>query len=121
MLPRVDIIYSYGGADGSLIKAAQAAGAKGVVVAALGWGNVNPAMYETIKEAAAQGLVVAISTRVYNGRVLPHYGYIGGGKTLKDAGAVFCDNLSPQKARLLLMLGLQTVKDQAGLQALFDK
>lgn len=120
-LPRVDVVYTYGGADGALIKAAVAAGAKGVVVAALGWGNVPPPMYETIKEVCAQGVPVAISTRCYNGRVQPHYGYIGGGKTLQEAGAVFTDNLSPQKARLLLMLGLQTVKDQKGLQALFDK
>jgi L-asparaginase len=116
----VDIVYAYGGADGALIKAAVAAGAKAVVVAALGWGNVNPAMYETIKEVAAKGTVVVISTRVYNGRVLPHYGYIGGGATLKEAGAVFADNLSPQKARLLAMLALQTPKSQAELQAFFD-
>lgn len=121
VLPRVEIVTSYGGADGSLIKAAAAGGAQGIIVAALGWGNVPPPMYEAIKEVVAKGTVVAISTRVWNGRVLPHYGYIGGGKTLKDAGAVFCDNLSPQKARLLLMLAMQTVKDQAGLQAIFDK
>ena len=120
-LPRVDIVYSYGGADGSMIRAASAAGAKGIVVAALGWGNVNPAMYEAIKEAVGQGTVVAISTRVPNGRVLPVYGYIGGGNTLKAAGAVFADNLSPQKARLLLMLAMQTVKSQTELQAFFDK
>jgi L-asparaginase len=120
-LPRVDVIATYGGSDGSLIKAAVAAGAKGIVVAAFGWGNVPPAMYEAIKDVIAQGTVVVISTRVYNGRVLPHYGYIGGGKTLKDVGAVFSDNLSPQKARLLLMLAMQTTKDQAGLQAFFDK
>lgn len=121
VLPRVDIVAAYGGNDGALIKAAVAAGAKGVVVAALGWGNVNPATYETIKEVIAKGTPVAISTRVPNGRVLPHYGYVGGGKTLKDAGAVFCDNLPPQKARLLLMLALQYTAKQAELQAYFDK
>jgi L-asparaginase len=120
-LPKVDIIYSYGGADGGLIKAAAASGAKAIVVAALGWGNVNPAMYEAIKEVVSQGTVVVISTRVPNGRVLPVYGYIGGGNTLKAAGAVFADNLSPQKARLLTMLALQNVKGQAELQAFFDK
>jgi len=146
VLPRVDIVAAYGaprprptvalnhhavpgghfvaasgGNDGALIKAAVAAGAKGIVVAALGWGNVNPATYEVIKETAAKGVVVAISTRVYNGRVLPHYGYIGGGKTLQEAGAVFCDNLSPQKARLLLMLALQYTQKVPEIQAYFDK
>jgi L-asparaginase len=120
-LPRVDIVAAYGGNDDTQVKAAVAAGAKGVVVAALGWGNVNPATYEGIKEAIAKGVVVAIATRVPNGRVLPHYGYVGGGKTLKDAGAVFCDNLTPQKARLLLMLALQHTQKASEIQAYFDK
>jgi L-asparaginase/Glu-tRNA(Gln) amidotransferase subunit D len=51
-------------------------------------------MYEAIKKTIKQGIVVVISTRVPNGRVLPIYGNEGGGKTLKDAGAVFADNLS---------------------------
>jgi L-asparaginase len=120
-LPRVDIISTYGGNDATHIKASIAAGAKGIVVAALGWGNVNPVTFEAVKEAIAKGLAVVISTRVPNGRVLPHYGFVGGGKTLKDAGAVFADNLSPQKARLLLMLALQYTDKQAELQAYFDK
>ena len=120
-LPKVDIVYSYGGADGALLKAAAAAGAKGIVVAALGWGNVNPAMHDAIKELVSQGVAVIVSTRVPNGRVLPVYGYVGGGSTLKAAGAVFADNLSPQKARLLAMLALQNTKGQAELQAIFDK
>ena len=120
-LPYVEVIATYGGADGKLIRAAVDAGAKGLVIAAFGWGNVPIPMYDTIKEVAARGVAVVISTRVWNGRVLPHYGYLGGGKTLKDAGAVFADNLSPQKARLLLMLGLQTTSKAEELQKLFDK
>jgi L-asparaginase len=49
------------------------------------------------------------------------YGVPGGGKTLKDAGAVFADNLSPQKARILLMLALQNTSNPAEIQALFDR
>ena len=120
-LPKVDIIYIYGGADGELIKAAVERGAKGIVLAALGWGNISSKAYEVVKTVIAGGTPVVVSTRVWNGRVLPHYGYPGGGKTLKDAGAVFADNLSPQKARLLLMLAMQTTKDQNKLQEYFDK
>jgi L-asparaginase/Glu-tRNA(Gln) amidotransferase subunit D len=55
------------------------------------------------------------------GRVLPNYGYEGGGKVLADAGAVMGDDLSPQKARILLMLLLQNgAKGQATLQAAFS-
>jgi hypothetical protein len=56
------------------------------------------------------------------GRVLPNYGWEGGGKTLVDAGAVMADDLSSRKARILLMLLLQNgVSDQKGLQAVFSK
>jgi len=65
--------------------------------------------------------VVVVSTRVQNGRVLPVYGFKGGGKTLKDAGAVFADNLSPQKARILAMLVLQNPSDAAEMQKFFDR
>ena len=65
-------------------------------------------MYEAIKEAIGKGIPVVISTRVYNGRVLPVYGFQGGGKTLKEAGAISGDNLPAQKARILLMLALQS-------------
>jgi L-asparaginase len=73
-----------------------------------------------IKEAIAKGVPVVITSRVPNGRVLPHYGWEGGGKTLKDAGAVMGDDLSPVKARILLMLALQTTRDQKELQKIFD-
>src|SRR5438105_1142958 len=114
-------VESYGGADGTLLRAAVAAGSKGLVIQALGWGNVNVPMFQAIKEVIAKGIPVVISTRVWNGRVLPNYGFEGGGKTLQQAGAVFADNLSPQKARILLMLALQTTSDAKQLQQLFDR
>ena len=120
-LPRVDIVAMYAGADGELVRAAAAAGAKGIVIQALGWGNVNIPLFEAIKEVIAKGIVVVISTRVPNGRVLPVYGNEGGGKTLKEAGAVFADNLSPQKARILLMLALQSTAAPASIQRMFDR
>jgi L-asparaginase len=120
-LPRVDIVTMYAGADGNLLQAAVAAGARGIVIQALGLGNVNVPMYEAIKKTIKQGIVVVISTRVPNGRVLPIYGNEGGGKTLKDAGAVFADNLSPHKARILLMLALQNTSGAGEIQQLFDK
>lgn len=120
-LPYVEIVTMYGGADGTLVKAAAAAGAKGIVIQALGWGNVNIPMFEAIKEVIGKGIPVVISTRVPNGRVLPVYGFQGGGKTLKEAGAVFADNLPPQKARILLMLAMQTTSDAAAIQKLFDR
>jgi L-asparaginase len=121
-MPYVEIIAMYGGADGHLIKAAIDHGAKGIVIQGLGWGNVNLPMFATIKEAIAKGVPVVITSRVPNGRVLPNYGFEGGGKTLLDAGAIMGDDLSPQKARILLMLLLQDVATgQKELEAAFDR
>jgi L-asparaginase len=120
-LDYVEIVAMYGGADGAMIRAAVAAGAKAIVVQALGWGNMNIPMYEAVKEAIAKKVPVIISTRVANGRVLPVYGFKGGGKTLKEAGAVMADNLSPQKARILAMLLLQKGVKAEEMQAYFDR
>ena len=125
-LPRVDIVAAYAGADGCALDAARTAGAQGVVVAGLGMGNVPPLMAEGMRLCHEAGMAVVVSTRVPNGRVLPWYGYEGGGKLLQHAGAVFADNLSPQKARILLMLALQHVsmdekEAQAKLQSYFDR
>ena len=120
--PYVEIVPMYGGADGYLVKAALDHGAKGVVIQGLGWGNVNKPMYAAIKDAIDKGIPVVITSRVPNGRVLPNYGWEGGGKTLVDAGAVMGDDLSPQKARILLMLLLQNgVAGQKNLQTAFNR
>ena len=79
-MPYVEIVPMYDGADGRLIKAALDLGAKGIVVEGLGWGNVNQPMFAAIKEAIANGVPVVIASRVPNGRVLPNYGWEGGGR-----------------------------------------
>ena len=120
-LPRVEIVPMFAGASGDLVRAAVTLGARGIVVQALGFGNVNASMFAAISDAIACGVVVAISTRVPNGRVQPAYGFEGGGLTLKAAGAVFADNLSPHKARILLMLLLQDARTPQQLQSMFDQ
>ena len=119
-LPRVDIVSSYAGADGRLIDAAVEAGAGGIVMSALGCGNIPRAQYDAVLRAIRRGVAVVISTRVPNGRVFPLYGYEGGGKTLAEAGAVYADNLSPQHSRVLLMLGLQHGLNTADIAGLFS-
>lgn len=118
-LDTVSIVPMYAGADGLFIEAAIAVGVKGLVVQALGLGHVNQPVFNAIKLAIASGIQVVISTRSANGRVLPLYGFEGGGKTLQVAGAIFAGNLSPQKARILLMLALQHSRNADDIQALF--
>jgi len=120
-LARVDIVPMYAGADGALLKAAVQAGAKGVVIQALGAGNVNADMHAAISDAIGSGITVVIASRVPRGRVSPLYGFTGGGMTLKDAGVIFANDLSPQKARILLMLALQIVRPSTELQEIFDQ
>jgi L-asparaginase len=75
--------------------------AKGIVIQGLGWGNVNLPMFAAIKEAIDKGVPVVITSRVPNGRVLPNYGFEGGGKTLVEAGAIMGDDLSSHRDQLL--------------------
>ena len=119
--PRVDLIGMYAGANGRYVRYAVDSGAEGIVIAAFGIGNVNEPMYEAIQYALRKGIPVVISTRVADGRVLPIYGFKGGGATLKELGAVFSDDLTPGKARILLMLTLPLTRDAARLQAYFDR
>lgn len=121
-MPEVEIVAMYGGADGAALRQAVDRGVKGIVVQALGMGNMNVPMFEAVKYALSKNVPVVVSTRVPNGRVMPSYGFVGGGKTTFDAGAVMADDLKPAKARILLMLLLQQgVTGQGELQAAFSR
>jgi L-asparaginase len=118
-LPRVDIIYMYAGVDDFALRAALERGAAGLVVAGVGAGNVNPALFVGITDALAAGVPVVISSRVPYGGAQPLYSYAGGGMALRRAGAIFARDLNPQKARVLLMVGLGAGYDRAELEGLF--
>lgn len=120
-MPRVDLVSMYAGADGSQVRHAAETGAEAIVVEAYGWGNMNAEMHDAIVDVIAKGVPVIVATKVYNGRALPVYGFKGGGNTLLKAGAVFADDLTPDKARILTLIALPASKDRAALQALFDK
>ncbi len=105
-LPRVDIVPMYAGVDDFALRAALASGAAGLVIAGVGAGNVNKALFAGILDALQAGRPVVISSRVPYGGVRPIYAYAGGGVALQRAGAIFANDLNPQKARVLLMAGL---------------
>lgn len=124
-LGRIEIVPHYAGADGRVIRALLDDDAPpplaGLVIAATGLGHVNPPMHDAIVAAIDKGIPVVISTRVYTGRLIPLYAGKGRGVTLKQAGAILADNLSPQKARILLMLALTQTRDPEIIQAYFDR
>lgn len=99
--PRVDVVPLYVGTDAALLRASRAAGAAGIVLAAFGVGNANPAIVEAVRECADAGVPVLVCSRVPAGPVYPFYRG-GGGADLIDAGAVFGTDLSPWQGRMLL-------------------
>jgi L-asparaginase len=103
-LPRVDVVPCYLGADDALLRAAVAAGARGVVLEAFGAGNVPPMIADGVAGLVSSGIPVLVSSRVPSGPVAPMYA--GGGASLARAGARFAGDLSPWQARLLLTAAL---------------
>jgi L-asparaginase len=116
-LPRVDIAYSYAGADGADIDAFVAAGAKGIVVAATGRGNIPPLQSQAVERALAKGVVVVVGTRTGSGSVPVGTGTRAGSTTPAAIGA---GDLNVQKARVLLMLALTQSTDRTAIARVFQ-
>jgi len=119
-LPPVDIIPFYSGADGKYFRTALAADVSGLVVEGLAMGNVNEAYYAGIGRAREAGVMVVLTTRCAQGRVVPFYGYPGGGASLKKLGVVFGGSLSSARARIFLMIALAAGYGEGELQELYD-
>jgi len=118
---KVELIAAYAGSDAKFLRHAVASGARGIVVSALGGGNVPPAMLDGVREAAAAGVVVVIASRCAHGRTAPRYGYEGGGVTLKDAGAIFSGDLPAPKARIKLMVLLGAGSSAETIRESFER
>jgi L-asparaginase len=103
---RVDVIKMFAGADGRFIDFAVGDGARGLVIEALGRGNVTVASLPAIERAIGKGIPVVITSRCPSGRVLDTYAYEGAGRQLKRMGAILGGMLSSHKARIKLMLML---------------
>ena len=89
-LPRVDIVYSYAGADGALVEAAVAAGASGIVSAGFAPGSPTPAQRAAFERAAKAGIVVVQCSRAATGRVAPR-------RRLRETGIVAGEDLARKK------------------------
>jgi L-asparaginase len=114
-LPRVDIVPAYAGADATLVEAVVGAGAKGIISEGLPSGSPSPEQKKALRRAAEAGILVVQSSRAGSGRV------IDDSAALRDAGFVGADSLTPQKARILLMLALTVTTDRNEIRRIFDE
>jgi L-asparaginase len=132
VLPRVDVIMVYQGADGDLIKAAVDAGAKGIVIASAGAGATSGTQQAGITYALKKGVPVVTTTRTGSGRVAPPRRGPDGlpppaanssnPLTAEErARRIAGEDLAPVKARLLLMLALSRTSDPAEIQRMFSE
>src|SRR6187200_3170450 len=115
-LPRVDIVYMYADAPSDMIDMLIDKKVDGIVIAGVGNGNFNKAYTEAVKRAVAAGIIVCRASRNPSGRVVLHDEIND-----EELGTIVSDDLTPQKARVLLMLGLTRPKDKKQLQELFFK
>jgi L-asparaginase len=113
-LPRVDIVYSYIGSDGSAIPAFVASGARAIVSA--GFPPDLPTRAERVQLERAQeaGIVIVQCSRAGSGKIARR-------TALRERGIITADNLTPQKARILAMLALTVTSDPETIQGYFDR
>lgn len=117
----VDIVYIWAGADARLIDASRETGAKAIVIAAMGRGNMPPACLEGVVRWVESGRPAVITSRALRGRIGPTYGYPGGGRRVLEAGAIFAYNKRPGQARVDTMLALGSGFSCSDLRELFSR
>jgi len=131
-LPRVDVIMTYQGADGDLIKSAVDSGAKGIVLATAGAGATSGTQPDGVNYALKKGVIIVTTTRTGSGRIAPSQGRggRGGGPPTDNPNAstaeelrrrIAGEDLAPVKARVLLMLALTKTSDPLEIQRMFSE
>jgi L-asparaginase len=111
-LPRVDMVYSYAGGDGVLVDALIERRPDGIVLVGFGGGSYPAAFREAGERAVKAGIPVVLATRSWNGRVVTT-------PRMQSQGFIVCDDLMPQKARILLMLALTVTRERERIQEFF--
>lgn len=117
----VDLITVYAGMNEKFFRFSADSGVEGIVVQALGVGNVPPAAFEGIKYASEKNIPIVLVSRCPAGETDYIYSYPGAGVHLHNLGVMFTDFLNGQKARIKLMLALGKTKDKNKLAILFER
>lgn len=114
--PRVDIVYMYADAPADLLNELIDKKVDGIVIAGVGNGNFNKAYMDAVKRAVKAGIIVCRASRTPSGRVV-----LEDEINDDELGTIVSDDLTPQKARVMLMLGLMKTRDRKQLQQYFFK
>ncbi|WP_132008883.1 asparaginase [Mesobacillus foraminis] len=117
---RVVLIKAHAGMDSSLLLAVKELQVDGVVIEALGQGNLPPSAMKGIRALISDNIPVVIVSRCFNGVVQDIYGYEGGGKHLKDCGVIFSNGLNGQKARIKLLIALAMTNNMKEIDKMFS-
>ncbi|UCZ54747.1 asparaginase [Bacillus shivajii] len=118
---QVLLIKVVAGMENSIFEALCSIKVDGIVIEALGQGNLPPETIEPLVKLIDKGIPVVLVSRCFNGIVQDIYGYDGGGKQLKDLGVIFTNGLNGQKARIKLMVALEQTHDPKKIQGFFQQ
>lgn len=118
---KVGIIKAYAGLDDVYFDALIDAGYDGVILEALGQGNLPPSSLDGLERCLAVGMRVVLVSRSFNGVVGKYYDYVGGGYNLAARKVIFSNGLNGQKARIALGLALSNTEDHEEIRLLFEK
>ncbi len=121
IVTNVDMLTVYAGMNEKFFKFSADSGVEGIVVEALGVGNVPPAAFDGIKYAVEKNIPVVLVSRCPAGETLDIYSYPGAGKWLHSIGVIFAEYLNGQKARIKLMLALGKTRNEDELRKIFEE
>ncbi|GAA3008183.1 asparaginase [Tetragenococcus solitarius] len=100
----IPILKAYAGMNGELLEGLTHTSLDGLVIEALGAGNLPPENIKPLQKMLAAHIPVVLVSRCFNGIAEPVYDYAGGGIQLQKMGVIFCPNINSQKARLKLLV-----------------
>lgn len=115
VVDHVYLIKAYAGMDPELLLNLANSTTKGVVIEALGAGNLPPRVLDALAQLLKLDIPVVLVSRCFNGIAQDVYDYLGGGVQLSEMGVTFCHGLNGQKARIKLLVGLSAGLDKKAL------
>ncbi|HHO5491294.1 TPA: asparaginase [Staphylococcus aureus] len=116
----VPLVKAYMGMPGDIFSFYSREGIDGMVIEALGQGNIPPSALEGIQQLVSLNIPIVLVSRSFNGIVSPTYAYDGGGYQLAQQGFIFSNGLNGPKARLKLLVALSNNLDKAEIKAYFE-